>query len=120
MKSLCCLVLVMAFAGEHTKDSLQTVKKNMADEKAVLVDVREKSEWDKGHVKGAILLPLSALRKDANAASKLPDERIIYTHCEVGKRSVTAAKILEKAGFEVRPLKEGYKDFIKAGFEPEK
>ena len=40
-------------AAEHTKDTPQEVKKAVADGKAVLLDVREKDEWDAGHIKGA-------------------------------------------------------------------
>ena len=110
-------------AAELTKDSLKAVKKNMDDEKAVLVDVREKSEWDKGHVEGAVFLPLSQLKEGVDAddlKEKLPKDKIIYTHCVVGKRSVTAGNILEDLGYEVRPLKPGYKELLDAGFKKAK
>jgi rhodanese-related sulfurtransferase len=109
----------LSAAAEHTTDSLQTVKKNVEAKKAVLVDVREKSEWDAGHVKGAVLLPLSELQDGVDAgklAGRLPKGKILYTHCVVGKRSVTAGNILEKAGYQVRPLKAGYKELLRAGF----
>ena len=109
-----------ADAAETTKDSLAVVKRNVAQKKAVLVDVREKSEWDKGHVDGAIFLPLSELRDDPDAkalAKRLPKDRILYTHCVVGKRSLTAANILEKFGYEARSLKPGYKELLEAGFK---
>ena len=118
---LCLTALsARAIAAEHTKDSLPTVQKNMSEEKAVLVDVREKSEWDNGHIDGAVLLPLSELRGGVDAeslAELIPLDRIVYTHCAVGKRSLTAASLLEKLGYEVRPLKAGYKDLMKAGFK---
>ena len=115
------LVPSLGLTAELTKDSLATVKKNVDQKKAVLVDVREKSEWNKGHVKGAIFLPLSALQEDAKTLTRrLPKDKIIYTHCVVGKRSVTAGNILEKLGYEVRPIKPGYKELIAAGFQPEK
>jgi len=41
----------------------------------------------------------------------------VYTHCAVGKRSLTAADILIKAGYDVRALKAGYDDLIEAGFK---
>jgi phage shock protein E len=110
--------VLAAQSAEITKDSLQTVRSKIAEKKAVLVDVREKSEWDKGHVEGAIFLPLSALQEKVDPAvlSKvLPKDKIIYTHCVVGKRSLTAGNILEKLGYEVRPLKPGYKELIDAG-----
>lgn len=106
-------------AAQHTQDSLATVKKNIAEKKGVLVDVREKAEWDGGHIEGAVLLPLSELQRgvDAEALSeRLPQKRILYTHCVVGKRSVTAGELLKKHGYDVRPLKAGYKDLLGAGF----
>jgi phage shock protein E len=108
-------------AAEHTKDSLETIQKATADKSAVLVDVREADEWKEGHVKGATFLPLSEL-KEANAevvAKKLPKDKIIYTHCRAGRRSVAAAELLEKMGYDVRPLKPGFEDILKAGFEKE-
>lgn len=123
-KVTCCAVILswasVAVAAEPTKDSLTTVKKNIDSEKAILVDVREKSEWNAGHVEGAIFLPLSELRKGVDAAElkKLfPQDKILYTHCVVGKRCLTAANILEKQGFEVRSLNPGYKELIGAGFK---
>ena len=110
-------------AAETTKESLAVVKRNVAEKKAVLVDVREKSEWDKGHVEGAIFLPLSELRDDPDSktlAKRLPEDRILYTHCVVGKRSLTAANILEKFGYEARSLKPGYKELLEAGFKKAK
>ena len=41
----------------------------------------------------------------------------MYTHCVMGVRALAAAKILQKLGYNVRPLKAGYEDLVKAGFE---
>lgn len=109
-------------AADHTADSLPTVKKNVAEEKAVLVDVREQSEWDSGRIAGAVLLPLSELRRTPPAtalAERLPKDRILYTYCAAGVRSRTAADLLQRYGYEVRPLKPGYKDLLAAGFPPD-
>jgi phage shock protein E len=105
---------------EHTKDSLDTVKKNIAEGKAVIVDVREQKEWDEGHLAGAILMPSSKLKVEPDLAElvKMLDKKtIIYTHCRAGGRAATCAAILKKQGFDVRALKPGYADLIKAGFE---
>lgn len=115
-----CGILRVAAAAETTKDTLPTVKKNVEDKKAVLVDVREKSEWDAGHIDGAIFLPLSELKNGVDKeklAGKLPKEKIVYTHCVVGKRCLAAAEVLEKLGYDVRPLKPGYKELLDAGFK---
>lgn len=114
-----CTALATTSAAEHTTDSLDTVKKNVAAKKAVLLDVREKSEWDDGHLQDATLVPLSDLEDPAGAKrliERLPKGKIVYTHCAAGKRSVSAAKILKRQGWDVRPLKAGYKDLIEAGF----
>jgi len=112
-----------AAAAEQTKESLPTVQRKIAENNAVLVDVREKSEWDKGHVEGAIFLPLSLLQKKADPAALakvLPKDKMIYTHCVVGKRALTAANILEKLGYDVQSLKPGYEELVKAGFKKAK
>lgn len=122
------LLVVLASVGspsrgaeaEHTKDSLDTVKKAVTDGKAVLIDVREKSEWDDGHLKDAKLLPLSTLKAGAKAedlARVVPKDKVVYLHCGSGVRCLKAADELKKLGYDVRPLKDGYKDLLKAGFE---
>ena len=124
LASLCALAIggSVAFSAELTKESLATVRKNIADKKAVLVDVRDQSEWDKGHIEGATFLPLTKLQEklDTAALAKLlPKDKIIYTHCVAGVRSLKAGNILEKLGYEVRPLKPGYKELVEFGFKTE-
>jgi phage shock protein E len=120
LASLPMLAIVFcASAQEHTKDSLDQVKKALADKKAVLFDVREKGEWEKGHLKDARLLPLSSLKQDAlpkDLQALLPKDKVVYLHCAAGGRCLTAAEILRKQGYDVRPLKDGYKDLLKQGF----
>jgi rhodanese-related sulfurtransferase len=107
-------------AAELSDDPLPTVQENVATQKAVLVDVREQGEWKAGHVEGAISLPLSSIKKggDTNAIEQqVPKDKIVYTHCVMGVRALKAAKILEKLGYNVRPLKANYEDLVKAGFK---
>ncbi len=104
----------------HSKDSLETVKSNVTTGKAVIVDVREQGEWEAGHLKGAILAPLSKLKNQGQVAEMLkllPKDKIVYTHCKAGGRSLTCGDILKAHGYDVRPLKPGYDDLVKAGFE---
>ncbi|MGD9649105.1 MAG: rhodanese-like domain-containing protein [Pirellulales bacterium] len=105
----------------HTTDSLATVQQNLADEDAVLVDVREQGEWKKGHLDGALFLPLSRLAKQHDAATlakQLDKKKIVYAHCASGHRCKLAADILRDAGYDVRPLKQGYQQLVKEGFAP--
>jgi rhodanese-related sulfurtransferase len=105
---------------EHTKDSLDVVKAKVSEKKAVLVDVRDKEEWNKGHIEGAVFLPLSEFRlrnRTAQMTKDLPKDRVLYTYCVVGMRALKAAELLKRQGYEVRALKPGYDDLIKAGFQ---
>jgi len=109
-----------AVAIDHTTDSLETVKKNVAGKSALLLDVREQEEWDAGHLQAARLSPLSGLKDNAKLEEMLkdlPKDKVIYAHCRSGKRCLAAGEILKAKGYDVRPLKAGYDDLVKAGFE---
>ena len=105
---------------EPTKDSLDTVKKNLAARKAVIVDVRSVEETKSGHIKGAILLPVTELlsKPDEKAIRKaIAEGKIVYTYCVVGKRALAGGEVLQKLGYDARPLKNGYAELLDAGFE---
>ena len=120
---LCVIAIAISarvHAAEHTKDSLAKVKENVEKKKAVLVDVREESEWEDGHIRGAHHLPLSWLAKSPDRKElqkKLPKGKVLYVHCKSGGRCLIAADLLKEFGYELRPLKAGYTDLVKAGFE---
>lgn len=104
---------------KHTEDTVDTIKKNLADKKAVLIDSRTPEEWDEGHLKDAILVPLIRLEKDPAAddlAKVLPKGKSIYIYCRRGRRALLAGEILAKYGYEVRPIKPGYQELLEAGF----
>lgn len=105
-------------AAGLTKESLSEIKENLDEEKAVLVDVREKREWDNGHIDGALFFPLSRLQYGITDEDlkRLPKDKTLYVHCVVGQRAVRAGNILERYGYKVRPIKPGYREMISAGF----
>jgi phage shock protein E len=118
-----CVVTGAASAADHTTDSLDTVKKSVSDSKTVLVDVREVDEWKDGHLKDVKHLALSDLKAGVSAEKlkeTLPAGSIVYLHCASGRRCLTAADLLKKQGYDVRPLKDGYDKLLKAGFEKAK
>jgi len=95
LSTIAVFLAVPAFGAEHTKDSLPTVMKRVTEKKAILLDVREKREWDAGHLKDARLMPLSDLR-NGKVPADLDKKKIIYCHCAAGRRALTAADILKK------------------------
>jgi len=112
-----------AMAAEHTKDSPTEVKRAVAEEKAVLIDVREVDEWKDGHLKGAKHLALSDIKAGVKAEqlkTLIPAGKVVYLHCAAGGRCLKAADLLKEAGYDVRPLKPGYDALLKAGFEKAK
>jgi phage shock protein E len=105
---------------KHTTDSLEQVKQALADNKAILLDVREPTERKAGYLESSESLPLSQMKKveDLKRITKDWDKsKIVYTHCAAGKRALNCAPMLKDLGFEVRALKAGYKDLLGAGFE---
>ncbi len=62
----------------------------------VILDVREQSEWDDGHIPDAILMPWVS-EYLSNHHEELPDKPIIV-HCRSGGRSAHAASFLENNG----------------------
>ncbi|MFV0446269.1 MAG: rhodanese-like domain-containing protein [Planctomycetaceae bacterium] len=120
---LLTLLLTSCQAAEHTTDSLVEVKQALKDGKAVLIDLREQDEWNAGHLKAATLVPLSRLPKLAASgelSQQVPKEKVVYGHCAAGRRVLKAAQLLRQQGYDYRPLKQGYEDLLKAGFEPAK
>ena len=111
-------IVPLPAVAEHTKDSLDTVKKGLADKSAVIVDVREADEWEEGHLREARHLPMSSLKTiDKDAVAKvLPKDKVIYLHCQAGGRCQKVADLLGPLGYDVRALKPGYPDLVEAGF----
>lgn len=68
------------------------------DENLLVVDVRSESEFSKGHVKGAVNVPLQTLI-DPASMSPIEDDDNMYVHCGSGYRSVIACSWLKKEGF---------------------
>ena len=81
---------------------------------AVLLDVREDHEWEKGHATQAVHLGKGILERDLEA--KFPDaNREIIMYCGGGYRSVLTAAVAQKMGYRnVYSLKGGYKGLLQA------
>ena len=77
---------------------------------AILIDVRERNEWDAGHIDGAQHIALSQLI-NGNLPS-LDKEQQIILYCQKGQRSKQAAQLFMDANFEnVRSMIGGYEDW---------
>lgn len=63
---------------------------------AIILDVRTKGEYQDGHIKGSVNIPLQSLE---SGLSKLDKSKPIITCCASGMRSESAKQILKSAGF---------------------
>lgn len=70
---------------------------NLLKNKEFLLDVREEYEYQDGHIKGAINLPL---REILEKKDTLPKDKDIYVYCRSGHRSTDAVNFLKSLGFE--------------------
>ena len=84
----------------------------LAENGAVLVDVREKSEWQAGHAPKARHIPLAQLPARSR---ELPTGRPLVTVCRSGARSRRAAALLAAEGREVVNLAGGLHAWARAG-----
>ncbi len=83
---------------------------------AVLVDVREDSEWANGHAVPAVHLGKGVLERDIEKMFPDPNTEIIM-YCGGGYRSALTAEAAQRMGYrKVASLMGGYKALVQAGW----
>jgi rhodanese-related sulfurtransferase len=82
---------------------------------ALIIDVREKDEWDEKHIPDAIHISRGTIELDVE--EKVPDkDRMIICHCGGGGRSALATESLQKMGYKnVRSMAGGLKAWKATG-----
>ena len=76
------------------------------DGSVILLDTRTPAEYGRGHIEGAVNLPLDELRE---RLPELERGKPIYVNCHSGLRSYLACRILMQNGFECYNLSGGYR-----------
>lgn len=71
--------------------------RELVENKACIIDVRGRDEFDMGHLIGAVNIPLGELRQ---RVSEFPHDRPVYLHCRTSQRSYNAAMALKGRGFD--------------------
>ncbi len=84
--------------------SIEWVKANHPSEQFILVDCREKNEWDTGRIEGAHFMPLSDF---ANASQDLDTDTPVVVYCRSGIRSMTATVFLQQKGIPAASMTGG-------------
>jgi rhodanese-related sulfurtransferase len=84
-----------------------------------LVDVREESEWARGHLPGAMHLSKGIIERDIETT--IPDKAApIVLYCGGGFRSVLVAENLQRMGYtNVVSMGGGWRGWVEAGHPTE-
>lgn len=100
--------------GRVGEISLEEAVGRAALGRAVLVDVREESEWQQGHIPGATHISKGVIERDIEKHVENAETPIIL-YCGGGFRSAIAAENLQKMGYrDVLSLAGGYRGYCEA------
>ena len=77
-----------------------------------VIDVRERDEWEDGHLASAVLIPMAEVVGRANEARKAGP---VYVVCATGMRSGRAAQWYRSQGIDARNLAGGMKAWVAQG-----
>jgi rhodanese-related sulfurtransferase len=81
----------------YTIGSVEGLKSLLKDSQAVLVDVRESSEYQTGYIPNAINIPLRTL---VQSLDQIPRDRPVVVYCASGYRSAIGVMTLHLLGYE--------------------
>jgi rhodanese-related sulfurtransferase len=72
--------------------------RELVDNGAVIIDVRTRAEYQAGHIKGSLNIPLDQIEKSVKKIKAR--KKTVITCCRSGRRSGMAADILNRQGVE--------------------
>ena len=108
MVVLLLAMIVFSACGQEKENDREAVYMNITAEEAkqimdteegyIILDVRTQEEYDQGHIPGAILIPDTEIK--AEAENVLTDKaQLILVYCRSGRRSKLAAEALVELGY---------------------
>lgn len=104
-------VALAACGGDDADPRVRAVEEG----EATLIDVRTPREWDGGHARHAVLLPLADVERGARP--DVAKDRAVLVYCRTGRRAAEAARILERDGWKDVSVVGGLEDWERAGGE---
>ena len=95
-------------------------RRKLESGKAKVIDVREESEWEAGHARGALYLGKGVIERDIE--ERVPDKKAeLILYCGGGFRSALSADNLQKMGYtNVASMAGGWRAWQAAGGPIEK
>lgn len=108
-KWIILLTMALLFLGACSEEAYPTIEiseiESYQSDGYLVVDVREKNEYDAGHIPGAMNKPLSEI-SSGNFDSLDPSQPYVIV-CQSGNRSKQASDILVDADYEIVNVKQG-------------
>ena len=100
--------------------NVDEARRKLENGKAKLIDVREESEWEAGHARGAQHLGKGVIERDIE--ERVPDKKAeLILYCGGGFRSALSADNLQKMGYtNVSSMAGGWRAWQEAGAPVEK
>lgn len=94
--NLAALVALNVINGEFKQVKVSDIRE-IVENGGYIIDVREKPEFEAGHIKTAHNIPMSEFR---NRLDEIPKDRPVYVHCRSAQRSYNVARALGQLGFD--------------------
>ena len=104
---LCLVVMTILLTGcgktveenQYRQISQEEAKRMMDNQEVIILDVREQSEFDAGHIPEAVLLPVGSITESSAAAVIPQKDSVVLVYCCSGNRSKTASQALVDIGY---------------------
>ena len=101
---LICIIIMVGCSNNITHKTITAKEayEMINNSSVVIIDVRTKDEYEEGHIKNAINIPLDNIDNINNIIDD--KENTILVYCRSGRRSAIALETLTDLGFEVIDL----------------
>ncbi|QCX23976.1 FAD-dependent oxidoreductase [Companilactobacillus futsaii] len=83
--------------NDEYKQVQVTEIRKLVEQDAFIIDAREPKEYEGGHIKNAVNIPLSQFRQRLD---EIPTDRPVYVHCVGGQRSYNMVRALNNRGYK--------------------
>jgi rhodanese-related sulfurtransferase len=97
------LLLVLFIRNEMRRGGLSVTAQQLVDmvnrQNAVVIDIRDRKEYQAGHIVGAVNVPYANLASRLDELKKYQSRPLVVT-CKMGQHAGAAGTLLRKAGFE--------------------
>lgn len=93
--NMAALVALNQLHGRYREVKVSEVRE-LVEKGAFIIDAREVKEFERGHLKNAVNIPLSEFR---DRLDEIPKDKPVYIHCRSGQRSYNMVMALQNLGY---------------------